>query len=519
MVSGATLASRIMGFCRDVIIAKAFGAGLATDAFFVAFRVPYLFRRFLGEGSLTASFIPVFTKTRERGKPGEDREMVASATGVLLLVVLGISLLAMAFAPALIRMLAPGFAKDPEKLALTIALTRIVCPYLIFVSFFALYMGVLNATGHFFAPAAAPVFLSVGMIAGALWLAPHMSRPIDGLAWGVLLGGVLQMLFQFPYMRSRGYLVWPRFWPPHPAVRKVMFLMVPALMGLAANEINLMMDTLMASFLREGSVSYLYYGNRLVQFPLGLIGIALGTAIFPTLSADAARMDMKKLKETMIFGLRMVFFLTLPAMVGLIVLSKPIIALLFQRGEFSADSTRYTAQALVAYALGLWAYTGVRILVPAFYSLQDTRTPLYASLISIASNIVMNYFFAFVLGMRHAGLALATSIAGAVNLFLLVYFLRRKIGPLGLRRFARLMVKPLLASAAMAGFCLLILWGLGDALVAGMRVRMGEVFIGVAVGGIIYFALARLMRTEELRIILETVGWSKNEDVREEDIA
>lgn len=517
VVSGATLVSRIMGFFRDVIIAQAFGAGLATDAFFVAFRIPYLFRKLLGEGSLTASFIPVFTETREKGDPEEDRKMVSSASGVLLVVVVALTVLGIIFAPAVIRVIAPGFQRSAEKFALTITLTRLVFPYLILVSFFSLYMGVLNSANHFFAPAAAPSLLSLAMIAAALWLSPFMDRPIDALAWGVLLGGLLQLLFQMPYMKMKGYFIRPSFFPVHPGVKRVCFLMLPALLGLAANEVNLMVDTLLASLLPEGSISYLYFGNRLVQFPLGLIGIALGTVIFPTLSADAARMEMAKLKETMIFGLRMVLFITLPAMVGLIVLSKPIIALLFQRGAFTAESTRFTAQALTAYSLGLWAFTGVRILVPTFYSLKDTRTPFFITLFTISLNIVLNVIL--MIPLKHAGLALATSISASVNLAMLVYYLRRKIGPLGLRNFLRMMVKPVMASAVMAIFCVLLLFYFGDTIESGMSARLGVVFTGVAAGGLIYFALARFMRTEELRVIFEVSGWSRGEDIREEDIS
>lgn len=516
VVSGATLVSRIMGFFRDMVIAQAFGAGLATDAFFVAFRIPYLFRKLLGEGSLTASFIPVFTEEREQGNAGGDRTMVASASGILLIVVCLLTFLGMIFSPDIIKLIAPGFQRSAEKFALTVSLTRMVFPYLIFISFFSLYMGVLNSAGHFFAPAAAPSFLSLAMIGSALWLAPFLENPIEALAWGVLLGGILQLLFQMPYMKTKGYLVPPRIFPIHPGVKKVCLLMLPALLGLAANEINLMVDTLLASLLPEGSISYLYYGNRLVQFPLGLIGIALGTVIFPKLSADVARMEIDKMKETMIFGLRIVLFVTLPAMVGLIVLSKPIIALLFQRGAFTIESTRFTAQALTAYSLGLWAFTGTRIIVPTFYSLKDTRTPFFITLFTITVNILLNLIL--MVPLKHAGLALATSISAAVNVSLLIYYLRRKIGPLGITSVLKMMVKPVMASAIMALFCILMLIYFGDTLESGVSVRLGVVFAGVALGGLIYFTVTKFMGSEELRVILEASGWSIGKDIREEDI-
>ncbi|NVL93011.1 MAG: murein biosynthesis integral membrane protein MurJ, partial [Desulfobacterales bacterium] len=327
-----TFLSRILGLARDILIANFFGSGMTADAFFVAFRIPNLLRRLFAEGSFSVAFIPVFTEYLQTRSKEEGFLLARAVSTFLVLILTGITILGIVFSPLIVRIIAPGFGGMGEKYALTVLLTRIMFPYIFLVSLVALFMGILNSLKHFAAPAAAPVFLNLSMIAALVFLAPSMRTPTVGLAIGVVVGGVIQVALQIPFLMEKGLSFVPKWNPNHPALKRIGVLMLPTLFGSAIYQVNQLVGTLLASLLREGSVSYLYYADRLVQFPLGVFAIAISTAVLPSLSREAAQRDLDGLKETLSHALRLTMFITIPAMIGLIVLREPIIRLLFQRG-------------------------------------------------------------------------------------------------------------------------------------------------------------------------------------------
>lgn len=412
-----------------MVVAQLFGAGVATDAFFVAFRIPNLLRRLVGEGSLTASFIPVYSEYISQRSKEEGDELVSASFSVLTIVLILFTGLGILFSPWIIKFMAYGFSLEPEKFKLTVLLTRLMFPYIFFIGLVALAMGVLNSWKHFAAPALAPVLLNLAIIACALLLAGFLKEPIISLAIGVLMGGIVQLLFQVPFIRWKKITVRFHFRPFHPGVKRIGLLMAPSVLGLGVTQLNVLVSTFLASYLPEGSVSYLYYADRLLEFPMGIFAIAIATVILPTMSEQTTKNDLQGMKETLSFALRFVFFVTLPAMIGLMVLRLPIINLLFQRGAFSAHSASMTAQALLYYALGLAAFAGIRIIVPAFYSLQDTKTPVKVAFLALLVNA--GFGVILMIPLKHGGLALATSLAAGLNFTLLVILLKRKLGRIG----------------------------------------------------------------------------------------
>jgi len=408
-----TFLSRVLGLARDILIANFFGSGMMADAFFVAFRIPNLLRRLFAEGSFSVAFIPVFTEYLQTRSKEEAFVLARAVSTFLVLILTGITILGIVFSPLIVRIIAPGFGGMGEKYALTVLLTRIMFPYIFLVSLVALFMGILNSLEHFAAPAAAPVFLNLSMIAALVFLAPSMRTPTVGLAIGVVVGGVIQVALQIPFLMEKGLSFVPRWNPNHPALRRIGVLMLPTLFGSAIYQVNQLVGTLLASLLREGSVSYLYYADRLVQFPLGVFAIAISTAVLPSLSREAAQRDLDGLKETLSHALRLTMFITIPAMMGLIVLREPIIRLLFQRGAFDAFTTIMTAQALLFYSLGLWAFAALRVFVIAFYSLQDTKTPVKVAAVAMLANIGLS--LALMGPLKHGGLALALSLASTLG--------------------------------------------------------------------------------------------------------
>lgn len=447
VVGAATLLSRMFGFIRDVVIAWFFGAGLSSDAFFVAFRVPNLLRRLFAEGSLSIAFIPVFTEYLTVKGKEEAFKLAGAAIWLLSMILAVVAVFGILLSPVIIKVVAPGFIDSPEKFFLTVNLTRIMFPYIFFIGLVALSMGILNSLGHFAAPALAPVFLNVAMICSVFFISPHMSDPVTGLAIGVLIGGVLQLALQIPFLIKKGLYFWQRVKIFHPGLKRIGVLMLPAVFGAAVYQINILVGTILASLLPEGSVSYLYYADRLVQFPLGIFAIATATAILPSLSRQAASRDLEAVKTTFAYAMNLVLFITIPSMVGLIVLREPIVALLFKRGIFDSEATQLTAYALLYYSIGLWAFSGVRIVVATFYALQDTRTPVRMAVISIIANIVLGIIL---MGpLAHGGLALSTSLASMLNLGLLVRALKIKLGSLGLRSIAESACKSVLCAAIM----------------------------------------------------------------------
>ncbi len=445
VVSLATLASRGLGFVRDVVTAWALGAGPLADAFFVAFRVPNLLRRLFGEGSLTMAFVPVFTRTRREGGDAEGFAMARSVL-VWLLAILGvITVAAMVFAEPLAELIAPGFAGDPGQIGLTANLLRICFPYILFISVVALCMGLLNAMGHFLAPALSPCLLNLALIAAAVtavWLG--LSVPYL-LACGVLVGGALQLLLQLPYLRRFGF-AWRGPWSwRNKGVLRTGRLMLPTVFGAAVYQVNILIGTVLASLLTAGSISWLYYADRLVQFPLGVFGVAVSQAALPSFSGLAAEGDTDGLLDALNSGLRLTLFICLPATAGLVALAWPIVSVLFERGAFGAADVSATAWALVAYGAGLPFFGLVRPLVSAFYALEDTRTPVIVATVCLVVYVAVGLALMGPLG--HVGLALAVTVSSAVNVTLLLWALRRRFGPWA--RFARPSARAGLLSLAM----------------------------------------------------------------------
>jgi putative peptidoglycan lipid II flippase len=498
VIGVATFSSRILGFVRDMVIARLFGATPAADAFFVAFRIPSLLRELFAEGAMSSAFIPVYTEYRTTRSKQDAWELASAVFTTLLTVVTLVTILGILAAPWLAQLLALGFRDNPDKLALTTLLARVMFPYLLFISLAALAMGILNSVRAFAAPAFSPLFLNIFIIIGAVWLAPHLSEPIVGVAIGVVAGGAAQFAMQLPSLKLRGLLFGFRFQPDHPGLRQIGRLMVPTLLGISVTQINLTVSTVLASFF-EGGPTYLFYGMRLIQFPLGIFGVALATAILPTLSAQAARGALDEIRTTLGFGLRMIFFIMVPAMVGLILLRTPIVHLFFEHGTFTAHDTAETALAVLYYAVGLWAFGGVRIIVTAFYSLQDTRTPAISAAVALASNVLFSLMLMSFLGA--AGLALATALAAMVNGVILVVVLNRRLGGVEWGAVGRSALRVLVACIPLALAC----WWVASALIwtqpGDWIAKTGMLFagIGLSVGG--YLGVHVLFRSDELGVV------------------
>ena len=497
IVGGATLLSRIFGFLRDMIVAQLFGAGTSTDAFFVAFRIPNLLRRLVGEGSLTVSFVPVYSEYLSQRSREESADLLRTSFTVLAVFLTLLSLLGILISPWIVKVMAYGFSQDPEKFGLTVSLTRVMFPYIFFIGLVAWAMGALNTLGHFTGPALAPVLLNLSIIACALGLSGLFAEPILSLAVGVLLGGAAQFLFQIPFLRRKGIGLGFHFDLSHPGVRRIGSLMAPSVLGLAVTQLNVIVNTFLASYLPEGSISFLYYADRLLEFPMGIFAISIATAVLPALSQQAAKGSLEEMKETLSFALRLTFFVILPAMAGLIFLRTPILNVLFQRGAFTAFSTAMTSQALLYYSLGLAAFAGVRIIVPVFYSLQDTRTPVKVAFLCLIANAVLGAFLMFPL--KHGGLALATSLAAALNFLLLAIFLRRKIGPLGAGRILRSFAKNLGASLLM-GLAAYEICTMGRWETPGLSLEKLALLAGALLAGaLIYGASCYLLGSDEFK--------------------
>ena len=503
-IGTGTLLSRILGFLRDMVIANFFGAGMAADAFFVAFRIPNLWRRLVGEGSLTISFIPVYTEYLTQRSEEETRKVTHIAFTIGGVILLILTVLGVLFSPVLIRIIAPGwFAEYPEKFQLTVTLNQIIFPYLFFMGLFALCMGILNSQRHFFAPAIAPIFLNISIIVSVLLFYHTFEIPVMTLALGVLAGGIIQFLFQIPFLRKKRITFRFNFDFRHPAIKRIGLLMVPGLIGTAVYQINVFVDTIFASFLPSGSVSYLFYADRLMEFPLGIFAIAIGMASLPSLSALVSQGKMEEFEETLSFTFRLTAFISIPAMVGLIALKTPIINLLFQRGVFDYGATEMTARALFFYCVGLWAIAGARTVAPAFYSLQDTRTPLKIGLFCLGANVV---FIAILIHpLKHGGLALATSLSSTLNLILLFWKLNSKIGKIDIRKNIKSLLRDVFCSLPM-GLAAYLICSIGNWSTTG---NIGEkvllLLTGIVIGLGIYLACSYWVKSEEMFFLLKMI--------------
>lgn len=495
-----TMLSRIFGFLRDMVVAAFFGAGLATDAFFVAFRIPNLLRRLLGEGSLTVSFVPVFTEYLNKKTKAEALELAQIAFTVLSIILVAVSILGVIFSPFIVAVMAPGFTRIPEQYELTVFLNRLMFPYIFFISLVALCMGILNALRHFAAPALSPVILNIAMIVATLTLRDFFSEPIVALAVGVMIGGILQLAMQWPFLVRMGVRLKLVFNLAHPGIRKIGMLMLPAFFGAAIYQINILIGTILASFLPRGSVSYLYYADRIVELPLGVFAIAVGTATLPSFSDQISRGHFDQFKTTLAFSMRLILFITIPAMIALIALREPIISVLFQRGHFDVNSTLMTAQALLFYAVGLWAFSVIRVIVSAFYAMQDTKTPMKAAVAALIVNVAFS--LALMYPLKHGGLALATSIASAVNVILLIFILKRKIGGFMDRDFCLAVLKMILASVVMWLAIALVDWIFPWNIGGLFQGRLTFLAVAIVVGAGTFFSMCAALKIPEMTAVI-----------------
>ncbi len=503
VISLATLASRILGLVREMIYTHYLGAGRMSDAFFAAYRIPNLLRDLFAEGSMSAAFIPVFTDYLTNRTKADAKKLVKAVFTLLLIILIFICTIGIIIAPFIVRIIAPGFYDTPEKFSYTVLLTRIMFPFLLFIGLSALAMGVLNSLRSFGASALSPVMFNIMIISSAIFVSPFFKEPAIAISIGILLGGIFQLLFQLPSLKKRDMMFGFRLTPADEGVVRIKNLFVPAMFGQSVAQVNLFITTILASFLADGSISYLAYSRELVNFPMGVFAIALSTAILPSMAEQAARHNYEELKETLSFGLRLILFITIPSMLGLILLRIPIISLIFQHGRFDYIATIGTADALIYFSVGLWAFAGVRIVVSAFYSLNDTKTPVKIAVIAMAVNIALNIILMF--PMKHKGLALATSVASIANFSLLLYLLRKRLGSIGGKRIIKSMTRTIAASLIVAG----VAW-----YVAGMGIWQTKGYIMdkiLILGGTIIFSLFLyaithiILKSEETHFFLEMI--------------
>lgn len=490
-VSGMTLLSRILGFVRDFVIARNFGAGPMTDAFFVAFRLPNLLRRLFAEGAFSQAFVPVLAEYRARRGAAETRTLTDRVATLLFLILVVVSALGMAIAPLLIAIFAPGFSADVDKFQLTVELTRITFPYILFMSLVALAAGILNTWSRFALPAFTPVLLNLSFIGMALFAAPWFDPPILALGWAVVIGGALQLAIQLPALAKIGML--PRFdlvWHD-PGVRRVLKLMAPAVLGVSVSQVSLLINTIFASFLESGSVSWLYYADRMMEFPAGLLGAALGTILLPSLARTHASGDTAQFSALLDWGLRLTLLLTLPAALALALLAVPLLATLFQHGAFTAIDVLRTREALVAYSLGLSGLILVKVLAPGFYARQDIRTPVKIALVTLALTQLFN--LAFIGWLKHAGLALSIGLASCVNAGLLWRGLRQRGAYLPSAGWGIFLLKLGVALGVLGGVLWFSAGADADWLAMAGRERLARLALIVIGGASIYFATLGLL--------------------------
>ncbi len=496
----AVLGSRVLGLTRELVLAALFGASREFDAFLVAFRIPNLLRDLFAEGALSAAFVSSFTH-KLTGEGDEAAWRLANLVLNALLVVLSVITLAgILAAPWIVRIIAPGFSEIAGKTELTVQLTRIMFPFLLLIAVAALAMGMLNAKHHFGIPASASMMFNIGSIIGgvglAYWLDPSFGpRAMFGMAIGTLIGGTAQLLIQVPSLRAVGYRYEPILDWRDPGFRQVVRLLAPSVLGVAAVQINVFVDNWFASFFGNGAITFLNCSFRLMQFPIGVFGVAIGVATLPTVSGHAARGDTDRFRATLARSIRLAFFLCIPAACGLAVLARPIVSVLYEHGKFDFEATRQTAWCLRAFAIGLAGYAAIKVIAPTFYALGDSRTPALVTVGSIIVNAGTDYLFAITFGMKTAGLALSTSCVALTNFLLLLVLMRRKIARLEVTALVRSLVKISVASAVMTGAA----YGTHRLLMANRYLDM----VGSIIAALVVFgASCKLLRVEEFGELL-----------------
>lgn len=490
-VSSLTMLSRVLGFVRDTIIARTFGAGVASDAFVVAFKLPNLLRRIFAEGAFSQAFVPILAEYKTQQGEEATRTFIAFVTGLLTLVLAVVTLLGVLAAPWIVWISAPGFADEPDRFALTTDLLRVTFPYILLISLSSLAGAVLNTWNRFSVPAFVPTLLNVSMIVFALFLSPYFDPPIMALGWAVLVGGLLQLLYQLPHLKKVGMLVLPRLNLKDRGVWRVLKQMGPAIFGVSVSQISLIINTIFASFLVAGSVSWMYYADRLMELPSGVLGVALGTILLPALSktyASASREDYSRLLD---WGLRLCFVLVLPSAVALAVLAEPLTVSLFQYGKFSANDALMTQHALIAYSVGLLGIILVKILAPGFYAQQNIKTPVKIAIFTLFSTQLMN--LAFIGPLAHVGLALSIGLAACLNASLLYWQLRKADMFQPQPGWMMYLFKLVLAVCVMASVLFGIMHYMPQWSSGGMLERLLRLGVLVAAGLISYFASLLLM--------------------------
>ena len=491
-VGSATITSRILGFVRDMVFARYFGASAETDAFFLAFKIPNFMRRLFAEGSFSLAFVPVLSEVRATGDRRALRDLVDHVSGTLLSILLVITAIGVLAAPAVLAIFAPGWLMEGRpEFWLAADMLRITFPYILLISLTALAGGILNTFDRFLVPALTPALLNISLIACAVLLSSRLEVPVMSLAWGVLIAGIAQLAVQVPALVRLGVLPRPRWGWRHSGVRKILKLMIPTLIGSSVAQVNLLLDLVIATFLVSGSVSWLYYSDRLMEFPLGVFGVALSTVILPNLSRKFARRNPQAFSHTLDWALRLGMVITLPAALGLAVLAQPILITLFQYNAFEVSDVEMSAMSLAAYAAGLPAFIAVKILAPGFYARQDTKTPVKIAITAMVSNMVLNLAFVgtlLAIGFAgpHTGLALASSAAAYINAGLLYRMLRKQDAYQPEPGWGRVGLAVATASAVMVG---LLLWQYGDMsdwIDAPAHMRAGRLALLIGAGAALY---------------------------------
>ncbi|AIN47194.1 murein biosynthesis integral membrane protein MurJ [Candidatus Palibaumannia cicadellinicola] len=489
-VSFITMFSRVLGFARDAIIARVFGAGMATDAFFVAFKLPNLLRRIFAEGAFSQAFVPILAEYKSNHAEEDTRTFISYIAGMLILTLMLVTITGMLGAPWLIKITAPGFSNTPEQFVLTSSLSRVIFPYILLISMTSLVGAILNAWNRFLVPAFVPTLLNMSMIVFALLAAQCFNPPIMALAWAVVIGGILQLCYQLPYLKKIGLLVMPRLQFRDAGVWRVLQVMGPAIIGVSVSQISLIINTIFASFLVSGSVSWIYYADRLMEFPAGVLAVALGTILLPSLSRSVFKGNHVEFSLLLDWGLRLCFLLALPSSVALAILAKPLIVALFQYNQFSPFDTMMTQRALLAYSVGLIGLMLVKVLAPGFYSRQDIKTPVQLGIITLIITQLMN--LTFIGPLKHAGLSLSIGLGACLNASLLYWQLRRQKIFQPQPGWIKFLLRLIFTVSVMAVALVVLLMVMPDWTQGSMPWRLLRLIAVIVVGMIFYLTALRL---------------------------